>query len=211
MLPAIQSWLLIFAIPLMIQAQLSSLSLYRIDPGRSRVQLDVFRGGILKTFGHDHKVAARIFSGTVQFDPAKLRDSSVSLSIESNSLIVLDPNTSEDERNEVQAAMGSPKVLDIQKFSKITFNSTRVAETMQKGDNFEIQLTGRLHLHGMEKEIAFPVRISLERNLLRATGTADIAQTDFGIVPIKLAGGTVRVKDRVKVTFDFLAERASGL
>ena len=31
--------------------------------------------------------------------------------------------------------------------------------------------------------------------------------TDFGIKPVKVAGGSVRVKDRVKVSFTIVAER----
>jgi len=170
--------------------------------------VDVFRGGLFKALGHDHTIAARRFSGTVQFDPRKLRDSSISLSIESSSLTVLDPRVPEKERNEVQDTMQGPKVLDVRAFPKIEFSSTRVSEVAQTENGFEITLTGRLNLHGFDKEIAFPVSISLGKDLLHATGSVSIIQTDFGIVPIKVGGGTVRVKDQVKIDFDFLAERA---
>jgi polyisoprenoid-binding protein YceI len=196
-----------FAASLIAGAQLFSFPVYKIDPGRSTFEIYVFRGGLFKSLGHDHLVAARNFSGTIHFDPAKLEDSSVSLSIESNSLAVLDPEVPEKERNEVQATMEGPRVLDVQKFPRVLFNSTRVGSAIRKVN--EIRLTGRLNLHGSEKEIAFPVSIVLEKNLLRATGTVSIPQSDFGIVPIKLAGGTVRVKDEVKVTFTFLAEKVS--
>ena len=199
---------LAMTIGLMAMPQLPSPSIYRIDSGRSSLNVDVFRGGLFKTLGHDHTVAARKFSGTVQFDPGKLRDSSVSLSIESSSLTVLDPHASEKERSEVQATMEGLKVLGVQAFPKIEFSSTRVSEVTQAGNGFAITLTGRLSLHGIEREITFPVHISFEKNLLRAAGSASITQTDFGIVPIRLGGGTVRVKDQVKVNFDLLAERA---
>ena len=180
---------------------------YKIDPGRSRLEIEVFKGGLLKVLGHDHTVAAKRFSGTVQFDPNNLKGSSVSLSIESSSLTVLDPHASDKDRNEVQATMEGPKVLNVQEFPRIAFSSTHVKEAIAKGDSFEIELTGRLNLHGSERNITFPVRINFEKNLLRAAGTASISQTDFGMVPIKLGGGAVRVKDQIKVNFDFLAER----
>jgi polyisoprenoid-binding protein YceI len=194
---------------LSLWAQLSTFSTYKVNPDRSRMEVQVFRGGLLKTLGHEHRVAARTFSGMVNLDARKLQDSSVSLTIESNSLSVQDPGASEKDKREIQATMESPKVLNVQAFPKISFNSTYVQGVTQNGDDFEIKLTGRLKFHGIEREITFPARISLEKNFLRAKGTVSISQTDFGIVPITLGGGMVRVKDQVRVCFDFLAERAS--
>jgi len=186
-----------------------SLPVYRIDPSRSRIEVGVFRGGLLKAFGHDHKVAAREFSGMVLFDPARLSDSSVSLTVLSKSVSVLDPGASEKERSEVQATMEGLRVLNVQAFPEIGFVSTKVRNVTQTGSGFEIQLAGKLKIHGVEKETAFPVRINLGKDLLRATGTASVRQTDFGIVPVNLGAGTVRVKDEITVRFDFLAYKAS--
>ena len=197
----------LFILSLVIQTFL--LPVYRIDPSRSRIEIGVFRGGLLKAFGHDHTVAAKEFSGTVRFDPAKFSDSSVSLSIMSDSLSVIDPGVSEKERGEVQTTMAGPRVLNVQAFPEIEFVSTQLKQVTQKGSGFEIVLTGKLKIHGVEKETSFPVRISFEKGLLHATGTASIRQTDFGIVPIKLGAGTVSVKDAVTAKFDVLAQRAS--
>ncbi len=190
-------------------AQVSSPTAYKVDADRSRVEINVFRGGLFKALGHDHTVVAKSFSGIVQFDATKVKDSSVTLDIDSASLTVLDPEASEKDRGEVQATMEGSKVLNVKAFPRITFHSTRVSDLTQAGDAFEVTLSGKFFLHGVEKEITFPVRISFQKNLLRATGTASITQTDFGIVPIKVGGGTVRVRDQVKINFDILAERAS--
>jgi polyisoprenoid-binding protein YceI len=197
----------VIGMTLLAWAQLPPLSIYKIDPGRSRVEIDVFRGGLFKAFGHDHTVAAKNFSGAVQFDPRNAADSSVTLYIDATSLTVLDPLASEKERSEVQTTMQGPKVLNVQAFPRIAFHSTHVSELTQAGDGFESTLTGTLDLHGIEKESTFPVRIDFQKNLLHATGIVSIAQTDFGIVPINLGGGAVRVRDQVKVSFDILAER----
>ena len=189
-------------------AQTPSPVVYNIDAARSKIELSVSRGGILKLAGHDHEIAAKGFSGEIRFNSASLKDSSVHLSIESGSLIVLEnPNEPEKDRKEVQATMQGEKVLNINVFPKILFHSTGVSNVAASGEDFT--LSGRLNLHGVEKEIAFPVHIHPESNLLRATGTVTIAQTDFGITPIKAALGTIRVKDQVKVKFDFLAERTN--
>jgi len=41
----------------------------------------------------------------------------------------------------------------------------------------------------------------------RYRGTAALKQRDFGIDPITIAGGTVKVKDEVKVEFDIVAQQ----
>ncbi len=190
------------------KAQAMPLAIYSFDAARSRLELAVSRSGLLKIAGHDHKIQAKSFSGEVRYGTQKLEASSVNLSVESASLVVLDdPNEPEKDRREVQATMEGAEVLNIAKFPKILFRSTRINNVSRTGEDF--RLTGILNLHGVEKEIAFPVHIHQENNLLRATGTVTVDQTDFGIKPVKAALGMVRVKNQVKITFDILSERTS--
>jgi polyisoprenoid-binding protein YceI len=194
---------------LLAWAQTAPISTYKVDVSRSTMEINVFKAGVFKALGHDHVIVARSFSGTVQFEAGRAKDSSVALDIDSASLTVLDPQASEKDRSEVQATMAGPGVLNVPAFPRITFHSTRMSNLAQSGDALEATLTGKLNLHGIEKEITFPVRVQFHKNLLHATGSATIAQTDFGIVPIKAAGGTVRVKDQLKISFDILAEKTS--
>lgn len=187
-------------------AKASTPALYNIDAAKSRIEIRVYRSGILKVAGHDHKIAARSFSGEVLFDPLKIADSSISLNIESRSLTVLDPDVSEKEREEVQTTMLGARVLHIEEFPEIQFRSTKVSHLSGTGEDF--LLTGKLLLHGMDKEIAFPVHLHIEQNLLQATGTVAINQTDFGMEPIAIGLGMIRVADKIQINFDCLAERA---
>jgi polyisoprenoid-binding protein YceI len=187
-------------------AQSPSPSVYTIDATRSRLEIAVFRGGLLKLAGHDHTIAARNFSGEVHFNPAKIEDSSVRLNVETESMVVVDdPEVQEKDRKEVQKTMRGEEVLNVKAFPAILFLSTGVSHITKPGENFT--LTGKLKLHGVEKEIAFPVHIHAENDELQATGTVAIKQTDFGMKPVKAALGTIRVKDQISVTFDFLARR----
>jgi polyisoprenoid-binding protein YceI len=187
------------------QAQVPAV--YNIDAAKSRIELAVHRAGLLKVAGHDHVIEARKFSGEVRFDSRKVADSSVSLKVEAGSLIVLDPDTPEKDREEVQATMLGAQVLDTKEFHEILFHSTKVSYGGRTTE--DLTLTGKLTLHGIEKEIAFPVHIHVEQNLLRASGTVTIAQTDFGIKPIIIGLGMIRVADKVRVDFNLLAERAN--
>jgi polyisoprenoid-binding protein YceI len=189
-------------------AQTPSPAIYTIDPARSKLEVDVFRSGFLKMKGHDHVIAAKSCSGEVRLNSVNIEDSSVNLNVESASLVVLDdPGVPEKDRKQVQETMLGEEVLSVKEFPKILFHSMRLSHATRTGEDFT--LTGRLSLHGVEKEISFPVHIHRENSLLRATGAATITQTDFGIKPVKAALGAVRVKDQIKIRFEFLAEKAN--
>jgi hypothetical protein len=52
-------------------------------------------------------------------------------------------------------------------------------------------------LHGLTRSITFAV--TRENNAY--TGAIRIKQTDFGIRPIKIGGGVVKVKDELDISF----------
>ena len=188
-------------------AQAPSGAMYGIAVAGSTLQVSVFREGLLKVFGHDHLIAAKSFSGTVNFHADKVEESSISLNIEAKSLTVLDSVEAEKDRRDVQATMAGAQVLDVESFPRITFRSTGVHLIKKAGSDWEVTLDGKLNLHGVEKPISFPVRIHQENTRLIVHGDVFITQTDFGIEPVKVAGGTVRVKDRVKLNFTIVAEK----
>jgi polyisoprenoid-binding protein YceI len=189
-------------------AQAPSPAVYNIDPARSKLEVDVFRTGLLKMMAHDHQIAAKSYAGEVRVNSASIENSSVNLNVESASLVVLDdPGVPEKDRKQVQETMLGEEVLNVKDFPRIQFHSTRLSHATGTGEDFT--LTGRLSLHGVEKEISFPVHIHRENSLLRATGAVTITQTDFGLKPVKVALGTVRVKDQIKIRFELLAEKAN--
>ena len=57
---------------------------------------------------------------------------------------------------------------------------------------------GELALRGQSR----PVTAEVTEKAGHYTGRATVKQTDFGIKPVKVAGGTVKVKDEVRVEFD---------
>jgi polyisoprenoid-binding protein YceI len=64
-------------------------------------------------------------------------------------------------------------------------------------------VTGRLTIHGETRPTTFTV---VRRNG-RFRGTVGLKQSDFGIQPISILGGTVRVKDELKIEFDVVARK----
>jgi polyisoprenoid-binding protein YceI len=86
------------------------------------------------------------------------------------------------------------QVLDVVHFPDIHFQSTSV---QPKGPDRWI-VRGNLALHGEDHPIAVEVTLKGERY----QGSATLKQTDFGITPVTVASGTVKVKDEVKVEFE---------
>jgi len=206
MKPIYFSILLISLVTPSSRAQAPSYAVYKINPAQSRIALIVFSEGLLKALGHNHTIRAKSFSGKVQFDSENMEASSVSVSLDAGSLIVLDdPDLAEKDRNEVQATMQGVKVLNIKAFPQIVFDSTHIDHAGKTGEDFTV--TGKLTLHGVEREISLPVRVHSESNLLRATGVVTLVQSNFGIKPIRSGLGTLRVKDQVELSFDIAAER----
>jgi polyisoprenoid-binding protein YceI len=181
---------------------------YSIDPRQSKMEIHVGKEGAFKAFGHDHLIAARQVSGEVRLDPQKIEQSSVRLQVPTKSITVIDPGESEKDRKEVQTTMEGEKVLDVAKFPEVTFTSTRISAAKKTSDGWEFTLSGKLNLRGVEKPVTFPLHVRADNNELRAEGEVSILQTDYGITPVKVGGGTVKVKDKLKITFTIVASES---
>jgi polyisoprenoid-binding protein YceI len=160
-----------------------------IDRAHSTMTVYVYKTGILSGLAHNHEIEAPIEWGEVKDSEI----SSVELRVDSSKLRILDPEVSDGTRATIQATMRSAEVLDVGRFPEIHFRSTGV-ETSGT-DHWVIH--GNLDLHGQMHPISFEV--ALKDGLYQ--GTAVLKQTGFGITPVKIAGGTVKVKDEVKVAF----------
>jgi polyisoprenoid-binding protein YceI len=166
-----------------------------IDVGRSTLTVFAYKSGLFSAFADDHVIQAPIAGGSISTE-APL---AVEIGVRSASLKVLDPNMSADKRDEVQTRMLSAEVLDSAKYPDITFSSTAVEPAGP--DRWTV--TGRLSIHGETREMRFPVARQGERY----RGTVVVKQRDFGIQPISIVGGTVKVKDELKIEFDIVAQR----
>ena len=161
-----------------------------IDVEQSTLTVFAYKSGLFSAFADNHIIKAPIAGGSISDDsPLK-----VDLTVRSADLRVLDPDLSTNKRAEVQARMISAEVLDVMKFPEIAFTSTSVEPA--GADRWTV--TGRLTIHGRTRTITFAV----SRANGRYRGDVLIKQRDFGIEPIRIAAGAVKVKDELKVEFD---------
>lgn len=163
-----------------------------IDSERSTLTVQAYKSGLFSAFAHDHVISAPIARGSV----SETAPRSVTLAIRTGALKVLDPTLAAHRRPEVLARMLGPDVLDAATFPEIAFSSTSI-ESSGAGS---WMVSGRLMLHGQAREVTFPTTGQDGRY----RGTVRIKQRAFGIEPISLGGGTVKVKDEVTITFDIV-------
>jgi polyisoprenoid-binding protein YceI len=166
--------------------------------GRGHFQIHVGTGGLFGSFAHNHLIEAEKISGCAAIDSQDPGRSSVKLEFETKGLRVTDPKESEKDRAEVQKNMES-EVLRVSEFPKVTFTSTSV-ERLQ-ADRYRVH--GSLTIRGQTQPAVIPVVLArLDDGTYRASGEYKFKQSSFGIKPIQLAGGTVKVKDELEVEFE---------
>jgi polyisoprenoid-binding protein YceI len=159
-----------------------------IDPERSTITVHVGKSGVFRAFADDHTIRGAMQQGFVD-EAAR----GVEIVVDARRLRVLDPKLSSKDRDEVQARMLGAEVLDVNRFPEIRFTS-HVAETTEQGWT----VRGELTLHGQTRAVTATVT----RQEAHYKGSARVKQTEFGITPITVAGGTVKVKDEVEIEFD---------
>ena len=141
-------------------------------------------GSTLRYFGHDSRVgrAACGVQGGDREDDGEA-----------------DPKVDAKTQETVQKDMDE-MTLEPSKYPEISFQSTRVEPSGEE----QWKVTGNLSLHGATK----PVNLTVKRESGGYTGHTVLKQTDFGIKPISMAGGTIRIKNEIEIDFQIYAKRA---
>jgi polyisoprenoid-binding protein YceI len=164
-----------------------------LDASRSSITIRVYKAGLLSAFGHEHEIHANIERGTI--DEGKR---AVEFSVDSRTLRVKDRDISDQDRAEIQSTMLGPKVLDSEKFPEIRFHST----TVEPNGPGKWIARGELLLHGQTHS----VQVNVAGSNGHYRGSAALRQRDFGISPVTIAGGSIKVKDEVRVEFEIVAK-----
>jgi polyisoprenoid-binding protein YceI len=177
---------LVLALPC-LQTQVLPAQETPIDTARSTITIHAGKAGLLSAAGHDHWIIAPIFSGVI-------RDSGVEFKVESAKMLVKpDPKVDAKTRASIQKDMET-MTLETSKFPEISFQSTRVQPS--GADQWKVE--GNLALHGVTKLITLVVKRSNGAYI----GHTTLKQTDFGIKPVSVGGGMVRVKNEIEIDFE---------
>ncbi|MEO8483946.1 MAG: YceI family protein [Acidobacteriota bacterium] len=167
---------------------------WTIDPGHSLAQFTVRHMLVANVHGEFDGP-----TGTVSFDPARMADT---LKIRA----VLEARTINTRNAQRDRDLKSAGFFDVQKFTQITFLSTRV--TNVTAGHFAV--VGNLTMHGVTKEVQLDVEgpTAAVKDLdgharIGATATTLIDRRDFGLRYNELIeGGGAIVGNDVRITID---------
>ena len=164
-----------------------------------------FAGGLLFFKGHDHFVKVGDFTGEAELTPGALNPASLQLRVRADSLeetgSVFTPQQKQIINKELREI-----VLETAKYPEITFKSTDVTGNLT-GGQYEAKIGGDLTLHGVTRHIVIPATVTLSGNDLRARGEFTVNRGDYKVKATSAVHGLVRVRDKLKFTFDIVAHQ----
>ena len=178
---------------------------FSVQPKESRFTVKVGKAGFLKAFGHDHLIEIRGIVGDVDWRPDNPEKSSIRIEIDASSLAVIDEGISDADRATIQAEMETT-ALDVEKYPKIVFVSKELSVSRGNGER-KGNLRGELTLRGVTDEVKIALTLTVDDQKVRVQGEFKIKGSDFGVPQIKAAGGSVKTKDELELTFDLVARR----
>jgi len=183
----------------------SAAAHYVLDKSSSRFTVRAFATGMLSSFGHSPTFAIRDFSGEASYDPAIPAEASLVLKVRADSLEVMDDIKSKDRR-EMESTMNE-SVLESAKYPEIVFTSTNISSNKLSEGRFQVNVAGNLSLHGVTRPLTVPAQLAVMGEEFRASGEVSLSQSDFGIQPVSVAGGALKLKDELKFNFDIVARK----
>jgi polyisoprenoid-binding protein YceI len=199
------------ALPAVRAPDLRGATVFTVDSQASDVQVQVFRAGTFARLGHNHIMTSKHVTGRVWSHPT-LERSGFELEFPVAQLIVDDTQAraaagSEfpgeipaDDREGTRKNMLRAEVLDAQSHPTIKLQSVKVSGSAQRPE-----ISTRITIKGVARDVSVPAAVAIENGRLTATGQFDILQSEFGIKPFSIGGGTLQVQDRLHLTFKIVA------
>jgi len=178
---------------------------YVTDAAASRFQIKAFVAGVLSALGHNPTIAIRDFAGEVRLQPGTLGAASLELCLKAPSFEVTNQIREKDKR-EIEENMHRD-VLETDQFPEIVFQSSAASAVKTGEGQFRINLNGSLTLHGVTRSQPIQTYVTVSEELLRARGDFSILLSDYQIRPVSAVGGTLKLKDGLKCSFEIVARR----
>ncbi len=178
---------------------------YALDPKVSRFTVQAFATGLFSSFGHNPVIAITSFTGEAKITPETIEPASLLIKIPATSLEVAS-DVSEKDRKEIERTM-QQNVLESSSYSEIIFECSQFTHSLNANGQYWVSMNGDLTLHGVTRGQTVSANVSINGDTLRAQGNFSLLQTDYEIQLVSVAGGTLKVKDELKFTFDLVARK----
>lgn len=174
---------------------------YRLIPEDSKFTVQAFSEGLLSAFAHNPVLDIRDFTGEVQFVSGSFESATLKVTIKADA-IVLSDEIKEKDRVELERTMRQ-QVLEVAKYPEVVFASSNISVTMLAEARYRARVIGDVTLHGAtQKNLWITSEITFNGESLSAKGEFSLKQTDFGIKPFSAVGGTIKLKNELKFSFD---------
>jgi len=179
---------------------------YRLDASQSKFTAHALSGGLLWFKGHDHLIAIRDFTGEAQLTPNSITPASLQIIAKAASMVETSDVFTEPQKQIINKELREI-VLHPDQYPEIIFRSTSVTGKPISTNQYDLKITGDLTLHGVTRQINIPTKITVRGNELRARGEFSINRGDFKVKATSAVHGLVRVRKKVKFTFDMVGHQ----
>ena len=89
-------------------------------------------------------------------------------------------------------------VLESDTYLLISFNSSNVKATPIGPNQYRVEITGPMTIHGVTNEQTISARVIIGSHRLRASGQFTLRPTDYAIELVSVAGGSSKSKRRAE-------------
>jgi polyisoprenoid-binding protein YceI len=185
----------LLALGISLPAHAQKVSKWHIDPDHSNAQFVVRHLGISNVQGEFTKV-----SGEVELDEKNITKSSVSATIDVNSIDTRNVNRDAD--------LKSDHFFDVAKYPTMTFDSKKIAQVSEG----KLQITGNLMMHGITREVTLdvdgptaPINDPWHHQRRGISATAKINRKDWGMTygtTTMSSKGDMMIGDTITIMLD---------
>jgi len=180
---------------------------YTLDSSQSKFIAHALRGGLFWFKGHDHLVAVREFSGEAQLNADSIAASSLVITAKTASMEETSSVFTDAQKKIINKELREIVLLPEQ-YPDIVFKSTSVSGKAAGANQYDLKISGDLTLHGVTRQITIPTKVTVMGNDLRAQGEFSINRDDFKVKATSAVHGLVRVRNKIKFTFDIVGHAA---
>jgi polyisoprenoid-binding protein YceI len=155
---------------------------------------------MLSFVGHSPTFAVRQFAGWARVDGDPISRLAIEVKVEADSLDLLD-QVSPGDRREIEERMRKD-VLGTTRFPTIIYDASEAAVSPIGVERYRLRIPGELWLHGISHSHPIDAELNVSPREIGLVGTSSLRLSDYGIKPVTALGGTIRLKDDLKVSFE---------
>lgn len=181
---------------------------YRLDPGPSRFTVQAFASGMFSFLGHSPTFAVRDYAGEIRLAPGSLSENWLQVTVRADALELLD-KVSPADRAEIEGRMRRD-VLETAVYPEIRFDAEDMAASRTDQGQYQLRIRGRLSLHGVFNPHEMDARLLVYDDGVRLTGETVLRLSDYRIRPVTALGGSIKLKDPLRLAFDLAAWKEDG-